>query len=343
MARALRPVDHQARLSVVEHLDELRSRLIVCIGVLIVAFGICFWQNHRLLNILERPVDKVLNSQYAKGEGLQGPSAVATAGVKALASNVISLAKALAAPGSGLSPSARGKLSALLPKITHQVGTIQVPAHGQLATLTVGEPLTVTVTVCMYFALLLSLPVLLYELYGFVLPAFSPKERAVALPVMLAVPGLLLGGVAFGYFVVLPAATHFLLNFNASKFDVIVQASSYYPFAALILLAMGFIFQVPVAVVAAQRAELVTTKQLRKNRRIAVAVAAVIAAVLPGDVVTMILETMPIIVLYEISIHVAALLDRNDRRRARAQAAGVPSPAMATPSTPSAPGGDDAL
>jgi sec-independent protein translocase protein TatC len=192
-----------------------------------------------------------------------------------------------------------------------------------------------TVTVCAYFALLLAMPVLLFQLYAFVLPAFSPRERAVAMPVMLAVPGLLLGGVAFGYFIVLPAATHFLLNFNAGSFDVIVQASSYFPFAALILLAMGVIFQIPIALIALTRAEIVTTRQLRKNRRIAIAVAAVIAALLPGDAITMILETLPIIVLYEISIHISALLDLRDRRRARSPASVVPSPAMASASAPS--------
>jgi hypothetical protein len=154
------------------------------------------------------------------------------------------------------------------------------------------------------------------------------------MPVMLAVPGLLLGGVAFGYFIVLPAATHFLLNFNAGSFDVIVQASSYFPFAALILLAMGVIFQIPIALIALTRAEIVTTRQLRKNRRIAIAVAAVIAALLPGDAITMILETLPIIVLYEVSIHISAILDLRDRRRARSQASVVPSPAMASPSAP---------
>jgi sec-independent protein translocase protein TatC len=344
MPRVLRPVDHDARLSLVEHLDELRTRLIVSIGTLFVAFGVCFWQNKRLLNILEHPVSKVLNAQYAKGEGLQGPAALATRAVIGLAGNTSRLAKALASPGSGLSASARRAVATLVPKIHHDVAHLHVAAHGQLATLSVGEPFTVTITVCLYFAVLLSMPVLLYQLYGFVLPAFSPRERAVAMPVLIAVPGLLVGGVAFGYFVVLPAATHFLLDFNSSKFDVIVQANSYYPFAALILFAMGLIFQVPVAVVAAQRAEIVTTRQLRKSRRIAIAVAAVIAALLPGDAVTMLLETLPIIVLYEISIHIAALLDRRDRRRAaRFQAAGVASPAMATPPVPPPPPRDDAV
>ena len=193
-------------------------------------------------------------------------------------------------------------------------------------------------TVALYFSLLVAMPVILYQLYAFVLPAFSPRERAVATPILLAVPGLLLGGAAFGYYIVLPAATHFLLGFNASHFKLIVQDKSYYPFAAQIMLAMGSILQIPKQLIALTRAEILTTRQLRKNRRIAVAVAAVIAALLPGDAITMILETLPIIVLYEISIHISAILDLRDRRRARAGASPVVSPAVAGPApTSSAP------
>ena len=334
MAKVIRPVNHDARLSLVEHLDELRTRLIVSIGARIVAFGVCFWQNHRLLSLLERPIHKVLASQAKKGQGLEGEATQGGKALHAVARALSNFAKQLAKPGSGVSPGVRHAAGALVPELHRAVTQVHPGSGSQLTTLGVGEPFTMTVTVCAYFAILLAMPVLLFQLYAFVLPAFSPRERAVALPVMLAVPGLLLGGVAFGYFIVLPAATHFLLNFNAGSFDVIVQASSYFPFAALILLAMGLIFQIPIALIALTRAEIVTTRQLRKNRRIAIAVAAVIAALLPGDAITMILETLPIIVLYEISIHISAILDLRDSRRARPQATVVPSPAMATSPAP---------
>jgi sec-independent protein translocase protein TatC len=334
MAKVLRPVNHDARLSLVEHLDELRTRLIVSIGALIVAFGVCFWQNHRLLSVLQRPINKVLGTQAKKGEGLEGQATQASHALRAAVGDISAFATQLAKPGSGVSVSVRQAAATLVPQLHRAITQVHPGGGEKLATLGVGEPFTMTVTVCAYFAILLAMPVLLFQLYAFVLPAFSPRERAVALPVMLAVPGLLLGGVAFGYFIVLPAAVHFLLNFNAGSFDVIVQASSYFPFAALILLAMGVIFQIPIALIALTRAEIVTTRQLRKNRRIAIAVAAVIAALLPGDAITMILETLPIIVLYEISIHISAILDLRDSRRARPQATVVPFAAMATSSAP---------
>ena len=139
----------------------------------------------------------------------------------------------------------------------------------------------------LYFALVISLPVILYELYGFILPALSPDERRIAVPLLSAVPFLFAAGVLFGYFVVLPAAVRFFVNFNASEFNVLVQASQFYRFAATVLLAMGLIFQVPVAILAATRAGIVTPRQLKKNRRYAIVACAAVAAFLPGDAITL--------------------------------------------------------
>ena len=141
-----------------------------------------------------------------------------------------------------------------------------------------GEPFTTTITVSLYFALILALPVILYELYGFILPALSPPERRAIAPLLTAVPFLFVTGAAFGYFVVLPAAVRFFVNFNASEFNVLVQASQYYSFAATILLAMGIVFQVPVVIVGLVRAGVVTPRQLRGYRRYAIVACAAVAA-----------------------------------------------------------------
>jgi sec-independent protein translocase protein TatC len=166
-------------------------------------------------------------------------------------------------------------------------------------------------TVSFYFALLLALPIILYQLYAFVLPAFSPRERRVATPLMMMIPVLFVTGVAFGYTVVLPPAVNFLQDFNADSFNVLVQARDYYRFSAIVLLALGLVFQVPVAILAATRLGVVTPAQLRSNRRYAILACAVLAMVLPGtDPVTMLLEMVPLVVLYELSILLAALFGR---------------------------------
>jgi sec-independent protein translocase protein TatC len=118
--------------------------------------------------------------------------------------------------------------------------------------------------------------------------------------------------VLFGYFVVLPAAVRFFVNFNSSEFNVLVQASQFYGFAATVLLAMGLIFQIPVLILGATRLGIVTPQQLRKHRRYALVACAALAAFLPGDVITLVLETVPLYLLYEASILVAAFVGRAD-------------------------------
>jgi sec-independent protein translocase protein TatC len=328
MFRAMRPVRHEDHLSLVEHLDELRTRLIICVAAMAVAFAFCFWQNHALINILNGPLKKQVAAEIKKGHGTSGEIGITWTALRTLGaaekSVVVAIAKSL--------PNTRLALAPLEKKITDATARIPTtPPPDVPTTLGVGEPFTATVTVVFYFSLMLSLPVILFELYGFLIPAFSPTERKVALPVMVAVPGLFAAGIAFGYWVVLPAAVHFLQNFNSTSFNVQVLASSYYSFAALIMLAMGVIFQVPLGVIAVGRAGIVTPRQLRKNRRFAIVIAALIAALLPGDVVTMTLETLPIIVLYEVGILVVSALDRRDARRARARERSAASSAPPPP------------
>ena len=182
-------------------------------------------------------------------------------------------------------------------------------------TLGVGEPFTVTFRVVAYAALLLSLPLLLYQAYAFILPAFSPRERQVALPLMLMVPFLFAAGVVFAYYFVLPNAISFLQNFNDDNYDILLQARDYYKFSILVLMVMGILFQVPIGILAVTRVGIVSTAQLRRNRRYAILVIAVAAMLLPGqDPVTMLLMMAPLIVLFEASILMASLLDRRARR-----------------------------
>jgi sec-independent protein translocase protein TatC len=252
MSRRVRPVAHEDRLTLVEHLDELRNRLIVCAAAFAVALALCFWQNHLLLEIASWPL----------------------------------------------------------------------PAdHKKLITFGVTEPFMTTFTVSAYGAIVLSLPVLLYEIAAYVLPAFSPRERAVVLPVVILFPLLFMAGLAFGYFAVMPAAVKFLLGFNDHQFNVQVRASDYYGFFATMMLACGLIFQLPLAILAVTRLGIVKVEQLSANRRYAYLIISIVAAALPGvDPVTMLIEMVPLLALYELSI----LLARAFRPKA-AEAVGKPS------------------
>jgi sec-independent protein translocase protein TatC len=337
MARAIRPIEHEQRLSLVDHLDELRSRLILSGIVLAVAFGFCLWQNHALLEIINRPLQKQTEQQVAKGEGTTGQAVLAQQAVLKIAAETGAALRVLAGPDSGVSTRARAQLVPLILALDRAVAGIpREPQGDKLATFGVGEPFTTTITVALYFALIISLPFILYELYGFILPALSPHERRAALPLLIAVPILFSAGVLFGYFVVLPSALRFLVNFNASEFNVIIQASQFYKFAATTLLAMGLVFQVPVLILGATRLGLVTPRQLRKSRRYALLGCAAIAAFLPGDAVTLLLETVPLYLLYEASILLASLITPADgvagaEERASSQDVGTPPGGEASP------------
>jgi len=323
MATAIRPIGHEDRLSLVDHLDELRTRLIVSAGVLAIAFGFCLWQNHALLHIINKPLQTQTKKQVAKGQGTVGQAVLAQQGLLKVAGDAEAALAALAQPGSGLSDRARTQVRPLISALRADVAKIpRNPPGDNPVTLGVGEPFTTTLTVALYFALVISLPLILYELYGFILPALNPSERRIAMPLLTAVPFLFATGVLFGYFVVLPAAVRFFVNFNSSEFNVLVQASQFYKFAATVLLAMGLVFQVPVAILAATRVGIVTPKQLRRNRRYAIVVCALVAAFLPGDAITLVLETVPLYVLYEASILVASFVGRS--ASADSQDAGAP-------------------
>jgi sec-independent protein translocase protein TatC len=182
-------------------------------------------------------------------------------------------------------------------------------------TLGVGEPFTATVRIVAYAALLLSLPVILFEAYAFILPAFSRRERQVALPLMVMVPFLFIAGVVFAYFMVLPNAIGFLQNFNASNYDILIQARDFYKFSITVLIAMGVAFQVPVGILAITRMGIITTRQLRHSRRYAFLACAVVAMLLPGqDPVTMLSLLVPLYLLFEGSILLASVLDRRAAR-----------------------------
>jgi sec-independent protein translocase protein TatC len=311
MASAIRVIGHEDRLSLVDHLDELRTRLLVSLAALAVVFGVCMWQNGPLLSVINRPLDRQTQKAIREGRGPLGQIARTQEGVLALAHQQLVTLQALGASHSGLSPAARQGIQSQEAALKAAIARLPRTTSGSKpVTLGVGEPFTATVTVAFYFAILAALPLILFQLYAFVLPAFSPSERRVALPAMLMIPALFMGGVAFGYFIVLPAAVHFLQNFNSGSFSILIQARDYYRFAAITLGLLGLVFQVPVAILAASRAGLVTSRQLRKNRRYAVVLAAVVAAIAPGDVVTMLLVMVPILVLYELSILLAAVLER---------------------------------
>jgi sec-independent protein translocase protein TatC len=316
MASTLRPIRHEDRLSLVDHLDELRKRLIACIVVFLIAFGVCLWQDNAILDIMNRPLENgasLLHKKTApKNDPLERTARYqATVHRTALASAKAFDALAASADGAA----ARASYTELAAAQRAVAKSVPPETKRRPVTLGVGEPFTATIRIVAYAALLLSLPFLLFQAYAFVLPAFSSRERQVALPLMLMVPFLFIAGVVFAYYMVLPNAISFLQNFNADNYDILIQANQFYKFSVTVLIAMGIAFQVPVGILAITRVGIVTTAQLRHSRRYAFLVCAIAAMLLPGqDPVTMLSLLAPLYLLFEGSILLAAVLDRRARR-----------------------------
>jgi sec-independent protein translocase protein TatC len=318
MASTLRPIAHEDRLSLVEHLDELRSRLIVCVIAFCVALGVCLWQSTTILHIVNRPLE-LATQHRSPSDPLQQADIYQRNVSKALKAIVPVLQDAAS---NARTPQARARAQAAALAAAEAAKTTPKVTARRPVTLGVGEPFTATFRVAASAAVLLVLPLLLYEAYAFVLPAFSPREREVALPVMLAAPFLFAAGVAFAYFLALPQAITFLQNFNSDQFDILIQARDLYSFSIMVMGVMGLLFQVPIGIVALTRTGILSTAQLRAKRRYAFLIIAIIAMLLPGqDPVTMLVLMLPMLVLYEASILVSALLDR---RAARAASHAVP-------------------
>jgi sec-independent protein translocase protein TatC len=306
-----RPVGHEDRLSLIEHLDELRSRLIICLLVLAVAVGGCFAFNGTLLKVINEPLNRETQANVNKGRGPLGQVAKINQGAAAIGRDLDDVIAVLNRPGSGVSAATRAALARKRPQIAAHLKALPKVSGNKPVTLGVGEPFSNTLLVSAYFGVLLAMPFLLWQLYAFVLPAFSPGERRVAMPLLMMIPGLFLLGVAFGYFLVLPAAVNFLQNFNADDFNILVQAKDYYRFAALTLVAMGLVFQVPVGILALTRFGVLTVEKLRRNRRYAFVGCFVIATPLPGvDPVSMIIESLMLYALYEVGIVLASVFVR---------------------------------
>jgi sec-independent protein translocase protein TatC len=318
MASTLRPIAHDDRLSLVEHLDELRTRLIICVVAFVVALGLCLWQSDAILNIVNQPLEQATKHRVASDPLEQ--AAIYQRDVGHALSLMVPVLRDAAR--NAKTPEERARAEAAAEAAVRAASAVPKSTARRPVTLGVGEPFTATFRVAASAAILLILPLLLYEAYAFVLPAFSPRERQVALPAMLLVPFLFIAGVCFAYFLALPKAISFLQNFNADQFDILIQARDLYSFSIMVMGVMGLLFQVPIGIVALTRTGILTTAQLRAGRRYALLIIAVIAMLLPGqDPVTMLIMMVPLIVLYEGSILVSALLDRRAARAERRAAA----------------------
>jgi sec-independent protein translocase protein TatC len=252
--RLPRRLSHGEEASLVEHLDELRTRLLIGLSSVAIGFVVAFVFHKHLIHWLNAPL-----------------------------------------PADQKKP----------------------------ITLGVTEPLVTSIKVSLWAGFALALPVILWQLWSFFAPAVEEHaQRIVATFVGLATV-LFAGGLAFGYWVVLPPGVQFLLNYDTDLFNAQIRASYYYSFAAFLLVALALVFELPIFVLTLVRLGVLTTAKLRRNRRTGYVIMFVIAVALPtADPVSLVLETIPLLILYELSIWLSVFMER---RWKRAGAAGLAS------------------
>jgi sec-independent protein translocase protein TatC len=243
--RLPRRLRHGEEASLVEHLDELRSRLIIALLALGVGFVVAFIFHERLIEWLQEPL----------------------------------------------------------------------PADRELTTFGVTEPFTTSIKVSFYAAVALAFPILIWQIWSFLAPALEEgTQRIVAVFVGIAT-ALFAGGLAFAYFVVLPKALSFLTSYDDHLYQVEIRASYYFSFAAIMLLAIALCFELPIFILGLVRLGVVTSAQLRKNRRFGIVAAVALAILLPTvDPVSLIFEAVPLLLLFEASIWLSVLMERRWRR-----------------------------
>jgi sec-independent protein translocase protein TatC len=248
-----RRLGHGEEATLVEHLEELRQRIFVCLGALLVGFGVTYGFHRHLLHWLNR----------------------------------------------------------------------YLPAHvGKPITLSVAEPFLTVMKISLWGGLLLALPVIMWQLWSYFVPAVEEGSARRVRNFVLFASGLLVAGVFFGYFVALPAAVHYLTNYDKQQFNIQLRASDYYSFVTMVLIAMAVVFELPVFVLALVRLGILSTQQLRKNRRLGYFIVACVGVALPGvDPVTTVIETIPLWFLYELSIWLAILSERRAAEAAQASSA----------------------
>ncbi len=185
------------------------------------------------------------------------------------------------------------------------------PEHRKLLTLSPAEPFLTSMWISLYAGFLIALPIVIYQLWAFFAPAFAPHTQRVVVALAAFAGFLAAGGLAFGYFVALPAAVHFLTNYDDNLYDIQIRAKDYLSFASMVLFAVTIVFEVPIVILGLVRIGVLSSAKLRRNRRTGYVIMAAIAVALPGvDPVTTMMEMVPLWVLFEGSIWLSVLLER---------------------------------
>jgi sec-independent protein translocase protein TatC len=331
-------LDERGQMSFLEHLDELRRRLVNSVIIIVVAFFLCWFVSDRIYDFLSAPIREALSDAARRDIPVQGE----TGNEKILSLSElktgdqgryvfdrptkigIAVVSAGATVDAIVALDADGKLglftneplyttNAIIPKgvrlpVEFQQTAIGEPSADEKLTVTTApEQFTLFVTVSLYAAIAISIPLLLWQIWAFISPGLYKHERAYVTPFILLSSIAFVIGAAFAYYILFPPALKYLLGIGGGEFQLLLKATDYLDFVLLIMLAMGIIFQMPAITYVLARIGLVTAGFLVRTWKISLIIILIVAAVVSptNDIPNMLLFAAPMIALYVVSIFIA--------------------------------------
>ena len=326
-----------AHMSFLEHIDELRKRLVRSAVILVIAFGICFYFSESIYNFLSVPIRQALNEASRRNvpiTGLQGTESVAPItslkegdSGRYMFGEAANLGPAVIAPGTSVNATvtrdAQGNLGLFtteplltnnaivpigvrLPVPFNETAISQPDADERMTVTTAIEPYMIYVTVSFYAAIAFALPLLLWQIWMFISPALYKHERSYVTPFIGLSSISFVAGAAFAYYILFPPAARYLLGVG-HDFKLLLKANDYLDFITIVMLAMGLIFQMPAITYVLARIGLVTAGLMIRTWKISLIVILIVAAVVSptNDIPNMLLFAAPMIALYIVSIFIA--------------------------------------
>jgi sec-independent protein translocase protein TatC len=330
------------QMSFLEHLDELRRRLIRSFVFVFLAMTVCWFFSDRIYAFLAAPVERALADAQRRQVPIAGQTGTEMiSSVTSLKENDLGryvfaeetkLGNSLIPAGASVTAralkDAEGKLALFTDEALFAGNTVipkgvRLPAelatatesysgvNDKLIVTTALEPFSLYIKVSLYAAICLSVPFLLLQIWGFVSPGLYPHERAYVTPFITLSSISFVLGAAFAYYVIFPPAAKYLLGLG-SDFRLLLKANDYFDFIILIMLGMGVVFQMPAVTYVLARIGLVTASFMLRIWKTALIVILISAAVLSptSDIANMMLFAAPMMVLYVISILVAWIFNK---------------------------------
>jgi sec-independent protein translocase protein TatC len=340
-------------MSFLEHLDELRKRLVRSVIAIVIAFLFCFWASPTIFDFLSVPIRRALSEAERRDlpiAGANGPAQVSPlSGLQVgdtgryIFDRSTTLGSTVVLPGAsvasivGVDHEGNPGLFTNEPMVTSNgvvPSGIRLPvdlalnasneptADERLIVTTAPESFTLLVSVSLYSAIALAIPFLLWQIWGFISPALYRHERAYVTPFIGLSSISFVAGAAFAYYILFPPALKYLIGL-ASEFRPLLRATDYFDFITLIMLAMGIIFQMPAISYVLARIGILTPQLLIKSWRISLVIILVVAALVSptADVINMMLFAAPMMALYIVSIFIAWFFAKKRKTDAEADAA----------------------